>query len=190
MNLTIKNMVCDRCITAVTKVFSDQGIRPIAVSLGEVKLREELLPPSQIATLDHQLMLLGFERVDDQKKQMVEKIKAFLIQQIHHSHDPERHTKWSELIVQNLGGDYGTLSAVFSALESTTIEQFIISQKIEKVKELLLYGQLSIKEIAFQLGYSSVAHLSTQFKKVTKCTPSQFKSQTAQTLPRKALDHI
>lgn len=167
-------MVCPRCIAAVRHVFHDLGLQPIYVQLGEVDLDTDL-NDSQKSKLKQKLELLGFELLDDIRKQQIEKIKSIIIRQIHGGEDYKYNI--SEILSGELGKDYTQLSKLFSATEGITIEQYVILQKIEKVKELLAYEQLNLSEISFKLGYSSVAHLSAQFKKTTGLTPSQFKAQ-------------
>ena len=173
MKTHIKNMVCNRCIMAVTDVFRNAGHNPESVSLGEVETKEEI-PSTDGEIISRKLQELGFEIIDDNKGQLIEKIKNIIIELVHYGKDDE-HFNYSTLIESELHKDYNYLSNLFSSVEGTTIEKYIIHQKIEKVKELLVYGELTLSEIAFQMGYSSVAHLSSQFKKVTGLTPSHFK---------------
>jgi len=185
MKLYIKNMVCPRCITAVENVFITIDAKPVQVQLGEVTLTNGLTD-NQMSSLKEKLELLGFELLDDTRKLQIEKIKSIVINHIHHQEDVKFH--FSELIARELNKEYSQLSKLFSITEGVTIEQFVILQKIEKVKELLIYNQLSLSEIAVKMGYSSVAHLSSQFKKVIGLTPSQFKAQGIHL--RKALDKV
>lgn len=152
------------------------GLHPLQVDLGEVELEEEKLDKQQLDGVSVTLENVGFELIDNRKSRIIEKIKNIVINIIHHSDEPSR-LKHSELISQQLNYDYSYLSKLFSEVEGVTIEQYIISQKIEKVKELIVYDELSLSEIADKLGYSSVAHLSAQFKKVTGLTPSFYKSK-------------
>ena len=179
-------MVCNRCITAVRQEVENLHLPPITISLGEVELAK---PPSekQLAQLKLRLDQLGFELLDDNKKKIIEKIKNIIIETVHYS-DMTEHERFSELLAQKIRKDYSYLSNLFSEVEGITIEKFIINQKIEKVKELLVYDELSLSEIAFRLGYSSVAHLSAQFKKITGLTPSHFKKRGHP--HRKPLDRI
>lgn len=172
-HLYIKNMVCNRCITAVKQELENLNLPPVAISLGEVELAKS---PSekQLAQLKIRLEELGFELLDDSKKKIIEKIKNIVIKKIHHS-ELEEQERFSELLAHTIRKDYSYLSNLFSEVEGITIEKYIIKQKIEKVKELLVYDELSLSGIAFRLGYSSVAYLSTQFKKITGLTPSHFK---------------
>ncbi|TAN10832.1 MAG: AraC family transcriptional regulator [Chitinophagaceae bacterium] len=172
--LHIKNMVCDRCIKAVKAVLSGQDIEIENIQLGEVKLRKPVAE-SQIPALETALRAEGFELIDDKRSRIVSQIKSMLIELIHYGDLEALHQNISGYITQKLHKDYHYLSNLFSESENMTIEQFVIFQKIEKVKELLVYDELSLSEISFKMGYSSVAHLSAQFKKITGFTPSRFK---------------
>jgi len=174
MKYYVKNMVCPRCIMAVEQLLKDIDIRPLEVQLGEIVL-DRVMNDDELAVFRARLEELGFELLDDSRKQQIEKIKSIIISQIHHSGDDKYN--FSELLAKTLHKDYSQLSKLFSATEGITIEHFVILQKTEKVKELIAYNQWSLSEIAGQLGYSSVAHLSAQFKKTTGLTPSQFKEQ-------------
>ena len=186
MQLYIKNMVCNRCIAAVKTVLDVQGVAYSAINLGEVKLLTSL-SKAQKETLQQQLNGLGFELLDDAKTRLIEKIKNIIVQQVHHGEDEQR-LNLSVLLASQLHKDYSYLSHLFSAVEGITIEKYWIAQKIEKVKELLVYDELTLSEIAFRMGYSSVAHLSAQFKKVTGLTPSHFKTLGIKN--RKPLDSL
>jgi len=167
-------MVCSRCILMVKSVFENINIKPLSVSLGEVELAENL-EQNEAEQLNYQLKNLGFDIIDDKKSRMIEKIKNIIITIIHHQ--PEKiQVNLSIYLSEQLTTDYSSLSQLFSHKEGITIEQYYIAQKIERVKELIVYDELSVKEIAFQLGYSSVAYLSNQFKKVTGLTPTHFKA--------------
>lgn len=174
MKLYIKNMVCRRCITAVQNVFVDQGISSTNITLGEVDLNREL-SADEIKHLNTELNQLGFEIIDDRKSRIIERIKNLIIALVHHSDEP-LNVNISDYLSREMDYEYNYLSNLFSEVEGNTIEKFYISQKIEKIKELLIYDELTLNQIAFKLGYSSVAYLSTQFKKVTGLTPSYFKS--------------
>jgi AraC family transcriptional regulator len=188
--LYIKNMVCNRCVMAVQQVFESVGLHPTKISLGEVSLQEESPSDEQIKNLDHKLLSLGFERIDDRKARLIEGIKNKIIQLIHHTNQVERKHNWSVILAEEMHYEYNYLSNLFSSVEGITLEQFIIRQKIEKAKELLFYDELNLSEIARQLGYSSVAHLSAQFKKVTGLTPSDLKKSRAIDSYRKPLDSL
>lgn len=186
MKLSIKNMVCNRCIMVVKQEFDKAGIRTIAVAMGEVELAEPLTK-EQLKELDRHLVSLGFEIMDDKNRKLIEKIKTFLIEQVQ-SGDIKEHFVLSEFISKHLSKEYTQLSRLFSEVEGITVEQFFILQKVEKVKEWLVYNELTLSEISWKLGYSSVAHLSAQFKKVTGLTPSHFKGLGIKN--RKPLDQI
>ena len=179
-------MVCNRCIMVVTQEFEKVGLKPVSVKMGEVELAQR--PSSaQLEKISTNLQDLGFEILDDQKQKLIAKIKTLLIDKIQ-SGDMEEHFILSDFIGKTFNKDYSQLSRLFSDVEGVTIEQFFIHQKIEKVKELIAYNELTLSEIAWKLGYSSVAHLSSQFKKVTGFTPSQIKKHP--TNSRKPLDNI
>lgn len=181
-------MVCGRCKMVVESIFKDQGLEPEIMSLGEVNLSEDI-SSDQISDLSIKLREKGFELIDDKKGLLLERIKSTVIDTIHHSDHFELKINWSHFLQEKLQTDYAYLSALFSSVNGFTLEQYIIKQKIEKVKEYLFYDELSIKEIAFKLGYSSVAHLSSQFKKITGLTPSEFKD-SRDISNRLALDQI
>lgn len=171
--LYIKNMVCDRCIMVVQNELKKLDIQTENVTLGKVALKQEL-SDDQIKMLNENLLARGFEVIDDKKSQIIEGIKNVIIELVHYQ-DSETKNNLSDILSNKLQHDYNYLSNLFSEVESTTIEKYFIAQKIEKVKELLGYDELSLSEIADSLNYSSVAYLSNQFKKVTGLTPSQFK---------------
>jgi AraC family transcriptional regulator len=185
MKLYIKNMVCPRCVSAVERLLQNIGAKPLFVRLGEVLLQEQL-SPEQLALLKDQLLPLGFELLDDSLKQQIDQIKTTIISDIHYQED--KKFNFSEVLADQLNKDYSVLSKLFSETEGITIEQYVINQKIEKVKELLVYNELNLNEISYRLNYSSVAHLSAQFKKVTGLTPTQFKAQGINL--RKFLDEV
>lgn len=174
MTLFVKNMVCSRCRMVVKGELEKAGIEFLSVDLGEIQLTKEPTD-KQIAKLDEGLKHHGFELIDDKKSRMIEKIKNAIVKLIHHSDDNIK-TNLSDHIADQLHYDYTYLSNLFSEVEGTTIEKYFIAQRIEKVKELLVYDELSLSEISDRLGYSSVAYLSSQFKKVTGLTPSFYKS--------------
>jgi AraC-like DNA-binding protein len=162
-------------------------LHPVNISLGEVVLEEKELSKEQSGNLSNALQAVGFELIDDKRSKLIEQIKTFIIDIVHYK-DEQPEQNFSELISKHLHHDYSYLSNLFSQVEGITIEQYIINQKIEKVKELLLYDELSLSQIAFQLGYSSTAHLSNQFKKLTGLTPSGFKKIGRQS--RQSLDDV
>lgn len=173
MKLFIKNMVCSRCILVVQQELDKLGLPVEDVQLGEVQLSKALSSVER-EQIDQALTPLGFELIDDKKSLLIEKIKTIIIELVHHQEGDIRHNL-SVVLSDRLNQDYNYLSNLFSTVESTTIEKYFIAQKIERVKELLVYDELSLSEIAHQLNYSSVAYLSNQFKKVTGLTPSHFK---------------
>jgi YesN/AraC family two-component response regulator len=166
-------MVCNRCIMVVKNVFESSGYNPVNVTLGEVET-EMPVAEEDLEKIRKSLESFGFELIDDAKSRTIEKIKNAIIKLIHHSND-EVKTNYSTYIETQLNKDYSYLSKLFSDIEGVTIEKYIILQKIEKVKELLVYDELTLSEIADKMGYSNVAYLSNQFKKITGLTPSHFK---------------
>jgi AraC family transcriptional regulator len=188
--LFIKNMVCTRCIMVVKQELERHGLHPEKVALGEVTIAEDELSDEQQNKLDAALVNLGFERIDDRKARLIESIKNKVISLVHHANDVHLKFNWSTVLAEELHYEYNYLSNLFSGVEGITLEQYIIRQKIERVKELLFYDELSLSEIAGRLGYSSVAHLSSQFKKVTGFTPSEMKKSRNIDQNRKPLDSI
>ena len=166
-------MVCARCKMVVESEFEKLGLQTISVELGEVELQNPL-NESQKEILLKNLQNLGFDLIDDKNSKTIEKIKNLIIDLVHHKNN-ELKINLSDYLVENLNQDYSSLSNLFSEIENTTIEKYFISQKIEKVKELLVYNELSLSEIADILNYSNVAHLSNQFKKITGFAPTYFK---------------
>jgi AraC family transcriptional regulator len=173
--LYVKNMVCDRCILVVRQELDKLHLNYKNIQLGEVELTGQ---PGQdkLNALEVQLNMLGFELLDDKKTKTVEKIKSSLIQYIQGTAAGELNKKLSVLLSEKLKLDYHYISGLFSSIEGMTIENYVILQRIEKAKELLMYAELTLSEIADKLGYSSVQHLSQQFKKTTGLTPSHFKN--------------
>jgi AraC family transcriptional regulator len=186
MNFYIRNMVCNRCIMAVQQIFESLGYPPVRISLGNVETANPMMD-EDLEKLRGALVSYGFELIDDTKSRIIEKIKNTVVQSIHHSSE-DLKINYSEYIESRLNRDYAYLSSLFSEIEGTTIEKYIILQKIERVKELLVYDELTLSEIAWQMGYSNVAYLSNQFKKVTGLTPSHFKQVKED--KRKPLDKI
>lgn len=166
-------MVCGRCKMVVKTEFEKLGLQTVSVELGEVELQNTITENQKKELLNH-LHTLGFDLIDDKKSKIIEKIKTLIIDLVHHNNS-ELKTNLSDYLAENLNQDYNSLSNLFSEVENTTIEKYFISQKIEKVKELIIYNELSLSEIADTLNYSNVAHLSNQFKKVTGFTPTYFK---------------
>lgn len=184
--LFIKNMVCNRCIMVVKNELDNLSLKALDIQLGEVTLENELTPDEK-DKLESALKRLGFEIIDDKKSRIIEKIKNIIIELVHHQNNDSK-TNLSNILSDKLNHDYNYLSNLFSDVESTTIEKYFIAQKIEKVKELLVYDELTLSEIAFRLKYSSVAYLSNQFKKVTGLSPSHFKQIRED--KRKPLDEV
>jgi AraC-like DNA-binding protein len=173
LKLRIKYMVSDRCKMAVKAELKKLDLHFILVDLGEVEIMEDMTP-DQRDLLRSALLNAGFELMDDKKAILIEKIKNTIVQMVHHS-DEILKTNFSTYISAKLDYDYTYLANLFSDVQGTTIEQFIISHKVERIKELILYDELNITEIAWKLNYSSVAHLSNQFKKTTGLSPTHFK---------------
>ncbi len=183
-------MVCDRCVMVVEQVFTRMSIYPKKIVLGMVELTEEALPQDQLVQIDKALLDVGFERLDDRKARLVESIKNNVRHIIYQSPESLRKKNWSDLLTVEIPYEYTYMSSLFSSVEGVTLEHYIIKQKIERVKELLSYDQLSLSEIADLLGYSSTAHLSAQFKKITGLTPSALKGSRGSAMPRKPIDAI
>jgi YesN/AraC family two-component response regulator len=173
LKLLVKNMVSLRCKMIVKSELQILGISSTSIELGEVETAEEI-PPQQLQELQLALQRFGLELMEDKKKALIEKIKTIIIEMIHYSDEPLL-LNFSNYLSEKLDYDYNYLSNLFSEVKGTTIEHYIISHKIERAKELLVYNELSLTEIAEKLHYSSVAHLSNQFKKVTGLTPTFFK---------------
>jgi len=188
--LYIKNMVCNRCIMVVKQEIEKQGLHPQKISLGEVTIQEDDISGVTKDNLDAALRNLGFERIDDKKARIIEAIKNKIIQMIHHSNNVELKVNWSNLLSEELKYEYNYLSSLFSSVQGITLEQYIIRQKVEKVKEYLFYDEFNLSEIADRLGYSSVSHLSAQFKKITGFTPSEMKKSRGIDNNRKPIDSV
>jgi AraC family transcriptional regulator len=187
MLLHIKNMVCGRCILVVRQELDKQGIPYKNIQLGEVEL-SEVPSPVRLEALKDELHSLGFEVLDNKKGAIVEKIKNSIIQLIHGAEERELSKKFSVLLEEKMQLNYHYLTSLFSAIEGITIEKYAILQRIERAKELLMYDELSLSQISDKLGYSSVQHLSRQFKEITGLTPSHFKQLKEN--KRKPLDKI
>lgn len=173
--LYIKNMVCDRCIRVVREELQKLGFDVRHVELGEVEIGNQI-SKKDIAAIKNTLFENGFELIENKNAKIIEAVKTAIIKLVHHNHETmPMKMKYSEYISREVGKDYHLLSTLFSSVENVTIEQYIIKQKIERVKELMKYGDHTLSEIAYMMNYSSVQHLSNQFKSVTGLTPSQFK---------------
>lgn len=174
MKIFIKNMVCGRCISAVSDIFDQSDIKVRSIVLGEVETESEI-SPENMQLIENRLLETGFERIKDIVHQLVDKIKNLIIAKIGLL-DINENFLLSKFLTSELHKDYSALSKTFSQNENITVEQFFILQKIEKVKELLLYNEFTLTEIAGKLGYKSVQHLSSQFRSVTGFTPTEFKN--------------
>ena len=175
LKLYINYMVSDRCKIAVKDELKKLGLHFVIVELGEVEIIEDLSFP-QKELLKIGLLQLGFELIDDKRSVLISKIKNVIIEMVHHSEEPMK-INFSNFISEKLNHDYTYLSNLFSEVQGITIEHFIINHKIERIKELIIYNELSITEIAYKMNYSSVSHLSNQFKKITGLSPSLFKKK-------------
>lgn len=178
-------MVCPRCIMVVESTLVKLSIPFVAIDLGEVTL-EQPLSSELRSQLETELQKIGFQLIDEKKDRLVEQVKVLLVKLIYDN--VELKVNLSDYLSDKLSMDYTYISNQFSEMEKTTIEKYFIAQKIERVKELLRYDEMSLSEIAFQLNYSSVAHLSGQFKRVTGLTPSQFKQKGD--LQRRPIDQV
>lgn len=179
-------MVCNRCKMVVKSILEQMGLHPLHVELGEIELLEYEIGSVE-RELKKELKSLGFSLLDDKKSQTIEKIKTLIIDLIQNKQG-FLQKPLSDYLSTQLLQDYSALSHLFSEVEGITIEKYFILQRIEKVKELLVYDELTVSEIAFQLNYSSVGHLSNQFKKVTGLSPSHFKQVGGS--KRNALDKL
>lgn len=186
MDIYIKNMVCNRCIMVVSEIFRDAGFTNASIQLGKVSTKGPIDEETLKAITD-KLYNAGFEIMNDGKSRLIEQIKKFTIDFVYRNPE-ELDVNFSEFLSGKLNLDYNYLSTLFSSVEGTTIEKHLINLKIERVKELLVYDEKSLSEIAWEMGYSSVAHLSGQFKKVTGFTPSFFKKLGEQ--KRKSIDKV
>lgn len=166
-------MVSNRCKFAVKEELKKLGLHFIVVDLGEIEIMEDISDQKRIM-LQKGLLMLGLELMDDKKAILIERIKNTIIEMIHHS-DEMIKINFSDYLCKKLDHNYTYMANLFSEVQGTTIEQFIISHKIERIKELIIYDELNISEIAWKMNYSSVAHLSSQFKKVTGLSPMHFK---------------
>lgn len=181
-------MVCDRCIRVVRQDLENIGIKVTKTALGYVELAEQA-NISQFQAIKNTLQNSGFELITDQRLAVVEQIKLLVINEVYQLNtDKSSSQNFSDFLVKKLGYDYSFISSLFSSIEKTTIEKYIIAQKIERTKELLFNGDLSLSEIAWKLNYSSVAHLSNQFKQIMGITPSEFKK--IENKKRHSIDHL
>ncbi len=180
-------MVCNRCIMAVEHELENLGLKPLSVILGEAVV-EGAVDSKTTNDLALSLEKIGFELIDDKKSKLIEKIKTEVINYIHYDPALIGKINFSDYLAETLGYDYSYLSTLFSSVEGFTIEKYIILQRLERVKELLVYDELTLSEIAYRLNYSSMQHLSNQFKKITGFSPSAFKNQKER--KRNTLDSI
>lgn len=187
MQLFIKNMVCDRCKMVVNAELQGLGLHPVTIELGVVALTEADLSADQMEEIRQRFDQIGFELLEDDESRTVERIRTAVIELVHRD-DDSSPVKHSEYISARVGRDYASLSKLFSEKRGITVERYIILQKVEKIKELLAYGTQTVSEIAWKMGYSSVAALSAQFKKVAGLTPTEYKK--VQSMDRITLDKI
>lgn len=174
MVLHIKNMVCLHCIMALKQLLKELDISYSHIELGSIVLKEKLTK-EKLAKLSAELKTLGLALIDDRRSRIIEKIKTTIINLMHEENEEIKNQNISAILSSELNYEYNYLSSLFSESEGITIEKFVIAQRIDRVKELLVYDELTLSQIAFKLGYTSPAHLSNQFKKVTGLTPSYFK---------------
>ncbi len=179
-------MVCDRCLLVVRQQLQALNFNVKAIGLGWVEAEPDP-DPDQLIAIASAFKVVGFELIDDYKARLIEQIKNIIIETVQHSDMSELNVNFSTLLSEKLQKTYSYLSNLFSEQEDNTIEHYIFRQKVEKIKELMEYGDLNLNEIAFKMGYSSSAHLSTQFKKMTGFSPSQYRIEKT---GRKALDQI
>lgn len=184
--LHIKNMVCPRCVMVVQDALEDLGFEVVNVELGHATVEADTSVPAK--EIEDELNKYGFELVKGKNQQVVEKIKPLLIQYVQNLETSEELPKLSDYLVKELHQNYSALSTAFSESENTTIEKYLIYLKIERVKEWLSYGELTLSEIAYKLNYSSVAYLSNQFKQITGLSVTDYKK--AHDTFRKPLDEI
>lgn len=179
-------MVCNRCIMVVLQIFEEAGVNNANVRMEKVFVEDDI-PGKQFELIENNLNQAGFEIIEKHTLQLVEKIKILIIDYVHNVSVDEK-MNFSTFLCSKINLEYNYLSSLFSSVENTTIEHFMISIKIERVKELLIYDEKTLSEIAYEMGYSSVAHLSGQFKKVTGFTPSYFKNLGEK--KRKSIDSV
>lgn len=186
MRLAVKNMVCGRCLLVVRQQLQTLGFEITDIGLGWVEIETEPTA-DQILTIASAFKVVGFELIDDYKSKLIEQIKNIITETVQYSDLSEMNINFSTLLSEKLQKPYSYLSNLFSEEEDNTIEHYIIQQKVEKIKELIEYGDLNLNEIAYKMGYSSSAHLSAQFKKITGFSPSRYRSVK---VGRKALDEL
>jgi len=167
-------MVCDRCVLVISNIMQELQFQPTSIILGEVDLSDQILSNNDINKIKTAIEPLGFELLSNKKQALIEQIKMTLIQLIQ-SNDSLETVKLSDFLSKNINHDYHSLSHLFSSTEGLTIEKYFIHLKVERIKELVVYNEINLTEISYRLGYSSLAHLSAQFKQVTGMTPTAFK---------------
>ncbi|MCF6364934.1 MAG: helix-turn-helix domain-containing protein [Bacteroidales bacterium] len=173
-NIFIKNMVCNHCILVVRQIFKSAGIEDVNVQLGKVEVEHDI-PDNVFRQIEANLNKVGFKIMSSQVMQMVEQIKNLSVNYVYLNRTDRQKINFSTFLTSKMNKDYNHLSTLFYSIENTTIEHYLINLKIERVKELLIYGEMVLSEIACEMGYSSEAHLSVQFKKNTGFTLSSFK---------------
>lgn len=185
MELFIKNMVCPRCIRVITEELTSNGFNIEKIELGKAAISESNPDLTKISEI---LKRSGFELLEEKSAKLVNEIKTFLLQYIRQGNLSEQKFKLSAILENHFKRDYNYLSHLFSQMENSTIEKYIIAQKVELIKEWLVYNEQTLSQMAWELGYSSVAHLSSQFRQVTGFSPTGFKS--LKNHHRKGLDEI
>jgi len=186
--LSVKNMVCHRCVLAVEDILQKEKIPYVKVLIGEIYLMGDITP-GQRETLDKKLEEVGLGLIDGHAWVLIEKVKKLIISRVQKGKEAEpKNKKLSDYLSSHLHHEYTYLSSLFSSIEGRTIESFFIEQRIEKAKELIVYGQMTLSQIAFELEFSSAAHLSGQFKKISGLSPSYFKKVGDNR--RKSLDKV
>jgi YesN/AraC family two-component response regulator len=186
MKLYIKFMLSTRCKIVVKDILKGLDLHFVIVDLGEVEIMEDL-DNEQLEELKLALLQSGLELMDNKKAILIERIKNTVVEMVHHSNEGIK-INFSNFLSEKLHHDYTYMANLFSEMQGTTIEQFMIAHKVERIKELIIYGELNITEIAWKMNYSSVAHLSNQFKKMTGLSPSQFKQLKDKT--RRSLEDL
>jgi AraC-like DNA-binding protein len=174
MKIYVKNMACESCKIVVKEALKDLDISPVKVELGEIETKDALSDEEK-KLLNKKIKTAGLELLEKKQGVLIEKIRKVIIDYVYKS-DEKPNIKFSTLLSEQLGHNYNYLANFFSEVEATTIEQFILALKIERIKELIIFGEDTLSEIAYKLHYSSVAHLSAQFKKITGLTPSHFRA--------------
>lgn len=173
MKIYVKNMACESCKILVKEILDELGISPVKVELGEIETKEDVSDDKK-KKLNSEIKKAGMELLEKKQGVLIEKIRKFMIDYVSNS-DEKPNIKFSVLLSKELGHSYTYLSNFFSEVETTTIEQYIIALKVERIKELIIFEEYTFSEIAYMLNYSSVGHLSAQFKKITGVTPTHFK---------------